>query len=126
MSLSGTGRDTVLEKALESIDKSGILVVCAAGNDNSKNYVYPGDIPTTLSICNTNIENKRYDSTVDGSNYGYDKSMSAPGTNIYSSIPNGNYAFMTGTSMSSPLVALTRSEERRVGKECRSRWSPYH
>ena len=23
-------------------------------------------------------------------------------------------------------VKLTRSEERRVGKECRSRWSPYH
>ena len=23
-------------------------------------------------------------------------------------------------------VDLTRSEERRVGKECRSRWSPYH
>ena len=22
--------------------------------------------------------------------------------------------------------AFTRSEERRVGKECRSRWSPYH
>src|ERR1044072_10058341 len=22
--------------------------------------------------------------------------------------------------------ALVRSEERRVGKECRSRWSPYH
>src|SRR2546425_4965724 len=22
--------------------------------------------------------------------------------------------------------ALLRSEERRVGKECRSRWSPYH
>ena len=25
-----------------------------------------------------------------------------------------------------PLVGRTRSEERRVGKECRSRWSPYH
>ena len=24
------------------------------------------------------------------------------------------------------LVDTTRSEERRVGKECRSRWSPYH
>ena len=24
------------------------------------------------------------------------------------------------------LRVLTRSEERRVGKECRSRWSPYH
>ena len=23
-------------------------------------------------------------------------------------------------------TALNRSEERRVGKECRSRWSPYH
>jgi len=25
-----------------------------------------------------------------------------------------------------PLEHLCRSEERRVGKECRSRWSPYH
>ena len=24
------------------------------------------------------------------------------------------------------LIELTRSEERRVGRECRSRWSPYH
>ena len=24
------------------------------------------------------------------------------------------------------LPITTRSEERRVGKECRSRWSPYH
>ena len=23
-------------------------------------------------------------------------------------------------------TTTTRSEERRVGKECRSRWSPYH
>ena len=25
-----------------------------------------------------------------------------------------------------PVPGTTRSEERRVGKECRSRWSPYH
>ena len=25
-----------------------------------------------------------------------------------------------------PIDGVTRSEERRVGKECRSRWSPYH
>ena len=24
------------------------------------------------------------------------------------------------------VIKYTRSEERRVGKECRSRWSPYH
>ena len=23
-------------------------------------------------------------------------------------------------------IGVRRSEERRVGKECRSRWSPYH
>ena len=27
---------------------------------------------------------------------------------------------------SNGVKVLTRSEERRVGKECRSRWSPYH
>src|SRR6266849_106850 len=27
---------------------------------------------------------------------------------------------------SAEIPAGTRSEERRVGKECRSRWSPYH
>src|SRR3712207_2460968 len=25
-----------------------------------------------------------------------------------------------------PFLHVLRSEERRVGKECRSRWSPYH
>src|SRR2546429_1496442 len=25
-----------------------------------------------------------------------------------------------------PVIEMKRSEERRVGKECRSRWSPYH
>ena len=25
-----------------------------------------------------------------------------------------------------PVLRQVRSEERRVGKECRSRWSPYH
>ena len=28
--------------------------------------------------------------------------------------------------MDAILNQLRRSEERRVGKECRSRWSPYH
>src|SRR6195256_2222736 len=29
-------------------------------------------------------------------------------------------------SVNATLTWLRRSEERRVGKECRSRWSPYH
>ena len=31
-----------------------------------------------------------------------------------------------GRSSREAYAYLTRSEERRVGKECRSRWSPYH
>src|SRR3712207_2597095 len=30
------------------------------------------------------------------------------------------------TGCASKILAFRRSEERRVGKECRSRWSPYH
>src|SRR5690348_5162234 len=29
-------------------------------------------------------------------------------------------------TMGGVLIIISRSEERRVGKECRSRWSPYH
>ena len=32
----------------------------------------------------------------------------------------------TGIFVLTGTVAALRSEERRVGKECRSRWSPYH
>ena len=31
-----------------------------------------------------------------------------------------------GAKLMTPQEVLKRSEERRVGKECRSRWSPYH
>ena len=31
-----------------------------------------------------------------------------------------------GVAENTEKVLSSRSEERRVGKECRSRWSPYH
>src|SRR2546430_6018922 len=34
----------------------------------------------------------------------------------------GNFGFVRGNFLEQHF----RSEERRVGKECRSRWSPYH
>ena len=46
--------------------------------------------------------------------FGEDKAVSFPNTAY--SLPC--YYAVTGTKV--------RSEERRVGKECRSRWSPYH
>ena len=38
--------------------------------------------------------------------------------------PGGSYQGFIGTLRRQS--AKLRSEERRVGKECRSRWSPYH
>src|SRR5256884_2761665 len=46
-----------------------------------------------------------------------------------SPIPKRNVPFKTVTFSSVGCQCagiLVRSEERRVGKECRSRWSPYH
>ena len=37
-----------------------------------------------------------------------------------------NYNFDFGLSLHAGINNVFRSEERRVGKECRSRWSPYH
>ena len=49
-------------------------------------------------------------------------------------VGGGVFAILQMTSGTEPADALAddvvaaeeRSEERRVGKECRSRWSPYH
>src|SRR5688572_12003163 len=36
------------------------------------------------------------------------------------------YSGKVGLGPNGELLNYVRSEERRVGKECRSRWSPYH
>ena len=41
---------------------------------------------------------------------------------IRESIPTIRYLADHGAA----VILCSRSEERRVGKECRSRWSPYH
>src|ERR1043166_3017535 len=38
----------------------------------------------------------------------------------------GAYPMLTPSQIVLELRKMLRSEERRVGKECRSRWSPYH
>ena len=38
----------------------------------------------------------------------------------------GRLSDVQGIPSPSKTIYVSRSEERRVGKECRSRWSPYH
>src|SRR2546430_3966284 len=55
-----------------------------------------------------------------------------PKSPVQSCVPKGNNQLNDVIAMKCPLNAISgsllpaRSEERRVGKECRSRWSPYH
>src|SRR2546429_2134526 len=45
----------------------------------------------------------------------------------YELVPQGQLVRSDSLSFApGPYLHLRRSEERRVGKECRSRWSPYH
>ena len=48
------------------------------------------------------------------------------GHGLYAEGPEGQkyLDFTSGIGVNS--LGYCRSEERRVGKECRSRWSPYH
>ena len=39
---------------------------------------------------------------------------------------NGHSLVDESTKKAIQALKAERSEERRVGKECRSRWSPYH
>ena len=48
-------------------------------------------------------------------------------SNIDFEIKAKEFVFVVGPSGAGKTTLLQlRSEERRVGKECRSRWSPYH
>ena len=42
---------------------------------------------------------------------------------VKTELPVGSYMMYRDEC---PVRVRVRSEERRVGKECRSRWSPYH
>ena len=55
--------------------------------------------------------------------YDYDKNSETT-QEFYKNVQNKLHYAITG--MTAPEIIYSRSEERRVGKECRSRWSPYH
>ena len=67
-----------------------------------------------------------------GTNLKYQWQYIIKGQNSWKNFDNGNASTMKkvlGESFDDlkvRVVITDRSEERRVGKECRSRWSPYH
>ena len=63
-------------------------------------------------------------------NYGAGIWATKTGSSMAYNDQNDNYKptpfSVTRDSIATRINKQGRSEERRVGKECRSRWSPYH
>jgi subtilisin family serine protease len=77
------------------------LVLASAGNDNIDAASYPAAFQYVLSIAATSPS----DAKASFSNYNYSVDVSAPGSNIYSTVADNSYTTMSGTSMSSPIAA---------------------
>lgn len=103
----GTTRDTfVIEDAVTEADQRGVLIVAAAGNEDTSSPVrYPAASSSAITLAVAAVTNK--DIKADFSNFGEHISLSAPGVKITSTIPGGGYGVADGTSFATPLVAGT-------------------
>lgn len=93
---------------MPAIDNYPGLVVCSAGNDNKNlDMGVPHQYPSYFRLNNliTVGASTKYDTRHSDSNYGVTTvDLFAPGDSIYSTLPNNNYGFDTGTSMAAPMV----------------------
>lgn len=108
--------------AIERAMKKGILFVAAAGNERSNSDIrkyYPADygLPNILSV--TAIDKSK--NVLPSSNYGEQTvHIAAPGNDIISTLPNGQYGYMTGTSQAtafaSGVAALVMANNAQLRK----------
>ncbi|MCS7086362.1 MAG: S8 family serine peptidase, partial [Bacteroidia bacterium] len=108
LSLSLGGRSLfpprVMVKAVEYARRLGCIVVVAAGNSNDDASRYsPANVPGVICVAATDAENRKADFS--NVTKGLEMAVSAPGVDILSLKPGGNYVSMSGTSMATPMVA---------------------
>ncbi|MES2354388.1 MAG: S8 family serine peptidase [Pseudomonadota bacterium] len=103
-------RDCFSQSLLDEINRANtndMLFVAAAVNDSSNNDalpVYPANhnVPNVISVAAINNQNQM----AWFSNYGATTvHLGAPGMDVYSTLPNSSYGYMSGTSMAAPHVS---------------------
>lgn len=104
-----------VDDAVKYAEKRGVLLIHAAGNESSDNDSvanFPNaDFMNSKEVAGNFINIGASTSGPDSmlvaafSNYGAKKvDFFAPGVNIYSTVPDSQYRFLSGTSMASPVV----------------------
>ncbi len=95
-----------LRAAIVRQRNAGILFVTSAGNatqDNDATPFYPASYGLENIIAVANSDSA--DNLAPDSNYGLGSvHLSAPGVDIYSTLPGGGYGYDSGTSMATPQV----------------------
>ena len=99
MSFGGSDSATLQEAINYSSSKS--ILVASAGNSGKNFKQYPCGYDNVICIASTNSNNQ----IAGFSNYGDWIDLAAPGTSILSTSPKNNYKYLSGTSMSTPMVA---------------------
>jgi len=79
----------------------GCAIICAAANDGNSVLHYPAAYNNVYSVASSGSGDLKSGFSC----YGTWVDITAPGENIYSTIPNTSYGNMSGTSMATPLVA---------------------
>ncbi|MCX5782812.1 MAG: S8 family serine peptidase, partial [Elusimicrobia bacterium] len=100
-SWGSANNSNLLNDAIKYANDRGVIMVFAAGNNNSSQAYYPAANPLVISVGAT--DNK--DTKAIFSNYGDWIDVFAPGVDIYSTCPNNTYGSKSGTSSSCPFVA---------------------
>ena len=105
MSFDLPSYSSALTKAISYANKSGVILVAAAGNENTSAAVYPAALNSfVVGVASTTD----WDTRSSFSNYGStDVLLAAPGEYVISSYPGGTYGSESGTSFSTPMVSGT-------------------
>lgn len=104
LSLGGSSDSQTLRDAVIYAYNAGCVVVAATGNNNGP-VLYPAKYAEAFAVASTDSTDQRYSDPFNGSNYGPEVDIAAPGVNIYSTYRGSGYIYMTGTSMATPHVA---------------------